>query len=95
MRQRWHSFQPGEQYALGEVIAACERRIADGGVIQGERKQRLVDLLREHGPPSVVWSPFSTGWGASPFNPNCWRTPDGRPVLPEGIKVPELLAADV
>lgn len=54
MRQRWHSFQPGEQYALGEVIAACERRIADGGVIQGERKQRLVNLLREHAPPSVV-----------------------------------------
>jgi len=94
MHHSWHDFQPGQQYTLQEVVSACERRIAQGGVIQGDRKQQLVDLLRKHAPSICVWSPFSTGWGASPFNPNCWQTTDRKPVLPEGIEIPELLESD-
>jgi hypothetical protein len=94
MRKPWHDFWPGQPYALDTVVAACERRIADGGVIREERKQYLVNRLREHAPSSIVWSPFSSGWGASPFNPNCWLSVDGRPVLPDDIEVPELPDAD-
>jgi hypothetical protein len=86
----WHHFQPGERYRLSEVVATCEKRIEDGGVQSVAEKQGLVELLRQHAPAVVVWSPFSTGWGASPFNPNCWRAEDGTAVLPDGVTVPEL-----
>ena len=35
---------------------------------------------------SDFWSPFSIGWGASPFNLNCRRAAEGKPVLPDGIE---------
>lgn len=90
----WHNFQRNGRYSLAEVIAVCERRIADGGVIRGANKQRLVDLMREHAPQEVVWSPFSTGWGASPFNPGCWHRINGDPVVPGGVIVSKLPDAD-
>ncbi|MBX9580693.1 MAG: hypothetical protein K2X87_10330 [Gemmataceae bacterium] len=86
----WHHFQPGEGYPLSEVVATCERRVREGGVLAVAEKQGMVDLLRRHAPAVVVWSPFSTAWGASPFNPNCWRAEDGAAVVPAGVAVPEL-----
>lgn len=64
------------------------------GSPMADRKRGLLELLRKHAPPAIVWSPFSTGWGASPFNPNCWRSAKNEPVLPEGMEVPELPEAD-
>jgi hypothetical protein len=86
----WHPFELGKLYPLAEVLAVCERRLTDGAVLALEEKRRLVELMRSHGPNEMVWSPASTGWGASPFNPNNWRANDGAPILPPGQAVPEL-----
>ena len=86
----WHDFQPGEQYPLAKVVADCERRIRDSGVVSAEQKQGMVDLMQQHAPETVVWSPSGAGWGASPFNPNCWRTAEGSAVIPDGVHIPYL-----
>ncbi len=86
----WHHFQAGERYRLSEVVATCERRVAIGGVLCVTEKRGLFELLRQHAPAEVVWAPCSSGWGASPFNPNCWRSADGAAVLPAGVAVQEL-----
>lgn len=86
----WHDFQQDEEYPIDRVIAVCERRIRDGGVVAAEQKQHMVDLMRRYAPPTVVWSPEGAGWGASPFNPKCWRTADKKPVIPDGVQVYEL-----
>jgi hypothetical protein len=77
----WHSFAAKRVYTLDEVVAACKRRIAEGGVDNPDQKEAMVELLRRDAPQKIVWSPFSTGWGASPFNPNCWRRTDGEPAV--------------
>jgi hypothetical protein len=81
MRGPWHEFKPSSQYLLSHVVAVCERRIAEGGVIRAAQKGTLVHRLASCAPPTIVWFPFSSGWGASPFNPDCWRTTDGRPAM--------------
>jgi len=86
----WHNFQPGEVYSLASVLEAGERRIQDGGILDVEGKRMALALLRDHAPSELVWAPFSSGWGASPFNPRCWRSVSGRPVVPDAFSVPEL-----
>jgi hypothetical protein len=94
MYEPWHGQEAGVRYHRDKVVADCEGRIADGGVIRVEGKQRLVGQIRDHAPDTIVWTPFGRGWGRSPFNPNCWKTVDGEPVLPADIVVPELEEPD-
>ena len=43
-----------------------------------ETKTAMVDRFEKEAPLTVVWQPFTPlGWGASPFNKNCWRALDG------------------
>ena len=85
----WHGFKPKEAYLLTHVLKAGDRRIEDGQVIAAEQKRGILELLRQHAPQTMIWSPFARkGWGASPFNPNCWQTLKGAQVLPRGIDLP-------
>ncbi len=79
----WHSLQPGKRYPLEDVLSVCEKRIRDGGVEDVEGKEQMLDMMKQHAPETVVWSPGSGGWGRSPFNPNCWQTVNGTPILPK------------
>ncbi|KAA0225915.1 MAG: hypothetical protein AKCLJLPJ_02205 [Fimbriimonadales bacterium] len=83
MSSSWHNFRTGQHYSLEDVVATCERRIKEGKVKDVRDKRDLLAQMRLSAPRTVVWSPFSTGWGASPFNPNCWRTVQGTPILPD------------
>jgi hypothetical protein len=85
----WHPFVTGEPVAKESVLRVCEERLASGAVLCGDEKRRYVALMREHAPAVMVWSPMSSGWGASPFNPNNWRSLDGQPVLPVDIQIYE------
>jgi hypothetical protein len=86
----WHSFHEGETFLRDDVIAACEQRILDGGVIAVEQKRYLLDRIRVAASAHIVFSPQGSGWGASPFNPNNWKTLDGEPIVPPGESVEEL-----
>ena len=86
----WHDFQPGERYTRAYMVAACERRIRNGGVTSIEEKKQLLDQIQKHAPEILVWSPLSSGWGASPFNPNCWRTTEGNAIVPDNVAVTDL-----
>lgn len=77
----WHSFKIGREYSRNEVIAICNRQIERGGIVDVEGKREALERLRRHAPTMIVWSPVSSGWGASPFNPRCWRTPDNEPAV--------------
>jgi len=78
----WHPFECGKPYSLAEVVSTSERRIDNGGVIRTGSKRDLVKSIEHCGHETLVWSPTNTaGWGASPFNPNCWRTLDGTPIF--------------
>jgi hypothetical protein len=85
-----HPFQPGETYLLAQVLEACEQYLASGAVAAAEEKRQLVELMRSTGPVLMVWSPSGPGWGESPFNPGSWRAPDGKPLLPAWVAVPQL-----
>lgn len=85
----WHPFVVGEAADKASVLRVCEDRLASGAVLCTEEKRRYVGLLREHAPAVLVWSPMSSGWGASPFNPNNWRNTDGGSVLPPSVKIYE------
>jgi hypothetical protein len=42
---------------------------------------------------TVIWCPSgSRGWGASPFNQNCWRTIDGGPIITPDVAVSNIVA---
>jgi hypothetical protein len=75
----WHGFEADEVVTRDQVVAACEERIASDKVVAKAEKEIYVDILRS-APDHLVWSPQgSAGWGASPFNPNNWRTVGGSP----------------
>ncbi len=79
--QKWY-FKKGEQYLLSEVIGACDARIREGGVVRSESKNAKVRLMEAQAPATIVWCPKTErGWGASPFNKNCWRTVEGNPII--------------
>jgi len=79
---KWY-FTRDEKYLLSEVIGACDARIREGGVIRKERKDEMVREMEKLSLASIVWCPKADqGWGASPFNKNCWRTVEGAPIIP-------------
>jgi len=83
-RHKWHEFELGEKYLKEQVVSACLKRISEGGVLKTETKSELVQQIDKQPQPTIVWTPFQPqGWGASPFNPNCWRTPEGDPIIPQ------------
>ena len=77
---RWHQFNEGQQYPGDEVIATCETHIASGGVVALRGKGRWLEIIRACQHEFIVYRPFSTGWGRSPMNPNCWRGPHGEEI---------------
>jgi hypothetical protein len=84
-RKKWY-FQRGEKYLLEEVIIACDIRMRWGGVKRVESKNEIVRRMEKYAPPTIVWCPKTfNGWGASPFNPNCWRTVEGGPIIPPDL----------
>ena len=87
----WHPFEVHETYSVSFVVPRCEAYLASGKIVAVEEKRRLLQTMSERAPVSIVWSPFSDkGWGASPFNPNCWRTVDGQLILPSSFPIPDL-----
>jgi len=83
----WHPFIEGEPVETEHVIRLCGERLDSGKVLDAEEKQCYIDFFVRHAPETMVWKPMSTGWGASPFNPNNWRTLDGDPVRAEGTPI--------
>jgi hypothetical protein len=80
--KKWY-FQSGEQYPLSEVIDACDVRIREGSVVRRDSKNQMVRQMEKLAPATIVWCPKTDrGWGASPFNKNCWRTVEGDPIIP-------------
>jgi hypothetical protein len=80
--KKW-KFEVGEKYLLEEVIGACDARIREGGVIRSDSKDAKVRWMEKSAPATIVWTPLTErGWGASPFNKNCWRTVEGGPIIP-------------
>ena len=76
-RKKWY-FQSGEKYLLDEVIIACDIRLSQGSVKKVKSKNEIVRRMEKHAPPTIVGCPKTArGWGASPFNKNCWRTVGG------------------
>jgi hypothetical protein len=45
-----------------------------------EEHIRWLEHIRNCGHPMLVFSPFGSGWGRSPMNPNAWKTPEGSPI---------------
>ncbi len=82
----WHPFRAGREYALSDVLATCRRRLGEkDAVVAVKVKERLLELMAEHAPEVIVWTPTGPGWGRSPFNPDRWRTAKGGPILPEEL----------
>lgn len=84
----WHKFKPGGIYPTLQVLAECWNRLQSGAVAEVADKVRLLELIRRVAPEQIVYTPFSTGWGASPLNPNCWKDPGGGTML-HGVTVAE------
>ena len=83
-REKWY-FRPGEQYQLSEVVGACDERIRKGGVRSRDSKNESVRRMERCGYAVIVWTPKSyKGWGASPFNLDCWRTVSNQPIVTPG-----------
>jgi len=84
-RKKWY-FQRGERYLLDEVITACDIRLREGGVKRVKSKSKMVRRMEKYAPPTIVWCPKrDRGWGASPFNENCWRSVEGGPIIPPDL----------
>lgn len=75
----WHYFKVGQSYTPQEVVEACQER-CDSSKVQNpeEKRSRYLPVIEKCGFNVIVWSPIGTGWGASPMNPHCWRSPAGR-----------------
>ena len=83
--KKW-DFEVGKKYDLSDVIGACNARIREGGVIRSESKFEMVREMEKLTLATVVWCPKGNGgWGASPFNKNCWRTVAGGPIIPSDV----------
>ena len=88
----WHSFEDGSTYSRPEIIDACTRQLNQVKDLEG--KQAILILLAKHAPSQLRWSPHGSGWGRSPFNPNCWKTLDGGPAIAADITIPKVLAEE-
>jgi hypothetical protein len=76
----------GQGHLLDEVIIACDIRLREGGVERVESKNKMVRRMEKYAPATIVWCPKTYwGWGASPFNENCWRTVEGGPIIPPDV----------
>jgi hypothetical protein len=83
MKTPRHPFETGRSYSRDEVVSWCENYIRDGHVKAVPTKQALVRSMDQSTMLTFVWTPTNqSGWGASPMNPNCWRTPEGTEILP-------------
>ena len=78
----WHGFQPGDRVSPDHIVSICEQRVRDGFT-----KPSSADWLRQclgrigASKHDLVWTPLSwTAWGATPLNPNNWRTLEGHPL---------------
>lgn len=78
----WHGFTEGGTISLAMVVEVCERHIRSGGVIDRAHHMERLNIIRNCGHQFIVYSPFGTGYGRTPLNPNCWRTVDGQPIAP-------------
>jgi len=77
-RGSWHSFQEGKPFPRGTAVVVCETHIRSGGVENQEEKLRWLQAIRDCPFSTLVYSPSTPkGWGRSPMNPNCWKTPKG------------------
>lgn len=77
----WHGIEAGQQIASDEVCRLCERHIRKGGVHDVKGKLCCVARIRNCGYTRIVFAPIAwKGWGASPMDPNAWRTTGGAPI---------------
>jgi hypothetical protein len=77
----WHPFQKGNPYPADDVIQICQTYLDSGKVKSVREKQGYLERFSDSEFSSFVFSPFSSGWGASPFNPNCWQSTGGEPIV--------------
>ena len=71
MPQWNHGFKKGQRVPKGVVVTACLQHIEDGGVDDPDGKRRRVEQIGAL-PAEVLRFAPTTGWGASPLNPNAW-----------------------
>jgi hypothetical protein len=73
----WHPFKSGEAYKVDYIVSTLTKHLDSGQVQDVGDKSRLVGLLEPYHGQQSFFHPFSSGWGASPYNLSVWRTADG------------------
>lgn len=77
----WHPFQSGSIYEVSDIIPILLQHLDSGQVRDVRDKSRLVGLLEPYRGQQAFFRPFSTGWGASPYNLSTWQNKDGTKVV--------------
>ena len=83
----------GRRVHFSQVETPAARRgarrmvaLIESDQILANSKVRLCREMEQDADPTIVWQPMSeAGFGASPFNPNCWRRTDGSPILSQEV----------
>lgn len=73
----WHPFKIGEAYDVDLIISTLAKHLDSGRVRDVGDKSRLIGLLEPYRGQKAFFHPFSSGWGASPYNLSTWRTDNG------------------
>lgn len=73
----WHDFEHGGEYDRDQVVDVCERHIRSARLANPSLASACVEEIRASKHRCIVFRPFGSSWGASPMNPNAWRTTSG------------------
>ncbi len=74
----WHGWVAGQKIRRDKLLNILTSRIREGKV--DEKNWAVVDKLSKLTYDELIFEPVGRGYGNSPFNLNCWRTIDGKPI---------------
>lgn len=74
---KWHPFKADASYPVSEIIPILLSYLESGNIRDVSDKARIVGLLDPYVSEKAIFRPFSTGWGASPYNLSTWRSLNG------------------
>jgi len=71
------NFKSGNKYTIEEIIKKLNEILDSGKITNIRDKMACVELIKNSNESEAIFKPFSTGWGASPFNTKCWKKVNG------------------
>lgn len=77
-----HPFQAGRAYSVDKIVRFLRKTLNSGRIANVREKNGYIELIEYSSYKKAKFIPFSSGWGASPLNPNTWKTMRGKPLLP-------------